>query len=124
MATKIKNKKQEAQRLERELTQNREKLERLRQQMTLEIDHDIDEGDPDIYEREKTLALIEALERKSQNVENALKALAQGDYGVCERCGNPIGLERLKAMPGTTMCVKCKAETERLIKRSSGAPMI
>ena len=35
----------------------------------------------------------------------------------CERCGYEIGAERLKAVPDTTLCVKCKAETEKLIKR-------
>ena len=121
MSTTFKNKKQERERLQRERATCREELTRLREQMMLEVDHDTDEGDPDIYEREKTLALIQALERKAESIEYALKTLEQGDYGICERCGNPIGLERLKAMPGTTLCVKCKGETEKLLRRGFGS---
>lgn len=39
----------------------------------------------------------------------------QGSYGICERCGKPIGPERLQAVPEATRCVSCQvsSETER-----------
>ncbi len=92
-------------------------LDRLRGQMQIEIEHDSDEGDPDVYEREKLLAVMRTLEDKVESIDDALKALDHGHYGVCERCGAEIGAERLKALPGTTLCVKCKAETEKMLKR-------
>jgi RNA polymerase-binding protein DksA len=63
------------------------------------------------------MAVIRTLEDKIGSIDYALKALDQGQYGICERCGNEIGAERLKAVPDTTLCVKCKAETEKMIKR-------
>jgi DnaK suppressor protein len=114
---KAENKKQRRDRLvsERELASN--ELNRLRSQMQTEIEHDADEGDPDIYEREKLLAVIRTLEDKMESLDYAMKALDSGQYGTCERCGSEIGAERLKAMPGTTLCVKCKAATEKILKR-------
>ncbi len=92
-------------------------LGRLREQMKTEIEHDTEDGDPEVYEREKLMAVIRTLEEKIGSIDYALKALDQGQYGICERCGNEIGAERLKAIPDTTLCVKCKAETEKMIKR-------
>jgi DnaK suppressor protein len=35
-----------------------------------------------------------------------------GEYGICEECGEDISLPRLKARPVTTLCVSCKARQE------------
>ncbi len=96
-------------------------LSRLQQQMKTEIEHDTDEGDPDVYEREKLLAVIRTLEDKIESINYAMKALEHGQYGICERCGDEIGAERLKAVPDATLCVKCKAATEKLLKRGFSA---
>lgn len=114
---KAETKKQKRERLIGERAVAVLELGRLREQMQTEIEHDADEGDPDVYEREKLLAVIRALEDKIDSIDHALKALDSGQYGICERCGGEIGAERLKAVPGTTLCVKCKAETEKLLKR-------
>lgn len=37
----------------------------------------------------------------------ALKRIAEGTYGVCVRCGDPIGEARLDALPWTPRCRKC-----------------
>jgi len=111
------SKKQKRERLyaERELAML--ELGRLREQMKTEIEHDTEDGDPEVYEREKLMAVIRTLEDKISSIDYALRALDHGQYGICERCGNEIGAERLKAVPDITLCVKCKAETEKLIKR-------
>jgi RNA polymerase-binding protein DksA len=114
---KTENKKQRRERLVAERALAATELNRLRGQMQTEIEHDADEGDPDIYEREKLLAVIRTLEDKMESLDYAMKALDNGQYGICERCGSEIGAERLKAMPGTTLCVKCKAATEKILKR-------
>ena len=85
--------------------------------MKTEIERDTEDGDPDVYEREKILAVIQSLEGRIESVNHALKALEHGQYGICERCSAEISAERLKAMPDTTLCVKCKAKTEKLLKR-------
>jgi DnaK suppressor protein len=42
-------------------------------------------------------------------VTEALDRLANGDYGLCTRCGNPIPYGRLMIMPETAYCVSCGA---------------
>jgi DnaK suppressor protein len=37
----------------------------------------------------------------------------EGNYGVCQRCGQPIGAERLKAFPYVAYCIECQSLVER-----------
>jgi RNA polymerase-binding transcription factor DksA len=75
----------------------------------------------DIYEREKTLAIIQTLEEKLAAIERALRATERGVYGICEVCGQPINPGRLEVMPHTRTCIKCQARLERLQPRRYGA---
>jgi RNA polymerase-binding protein DksA len=59
-------------------------------------------------ERGKVLALIDRLRGQLRDVERALRKMDEGTYGVCERCGQPIDPERLKALPYSTLCMSCK----------------
>ena len=45
-------------------------------------------------------------------IEEALRRLEDGSYGVCEECGENIGTARLKARPVTTLCIACKSAQE------------
>ncbi len=107
----------EKERLEGERQHTLVELERLREFLKCEVDISEDEGDPDIYEREKNLALVQTLERKLEAIERALRLVADGSYGLCERCGARIEEARLEALPGTTLCVSCKQKIERSAKR-------
>lgn len=50
-------------------------------------------------------------------MEAALRRLSESDYGICEECGNPIGVPRLKANPSARLCVVCQsAEEDGLIQ--------
>ncbi len=65
--------------------------------------HPADEG-TDLFEREKDIALNEHTEKQLNTVNNALRAMDTGTYGICEKCGVPIPLERLEVLPMTTYC--------------------
>jgi DnaK suppressor protein len=53
-------------------------------------------------------------ERKLINkIREAIERLDEGEYGVCEGCGEEIGEARLRARPVTTLCIECKTEQER-----------
>ena len=104
-------------RLEDERQQTVQRLERLREALKEEVEPATDEGYPDIYEREKNLALLQRLEQKLESVNRALRLEQMGHYGICERCGQPIDPARLEALPDTTLCLKCKQEIERLARR-------
>ncbi len=92
-------------------------LERLREALKVEVDVDAEEGDPDLIEREKNVALVSQLEVKRMRVQTALRAIEKGKYGICERCSKEIPTERLEVRPDTMLCVTCQAEVEKLIKR-------
>ncbi len=49
---------------------------------------------------------------KIRDIQSALEKLEYAGYGVCEECGEPIGLSRLKAQPTATLCVDCQAARE------------
>ncbi|HNU86412.1 MAG TPA: TraR/DksA C4-type zinc finger protein [Syntrophales bacterium] len=53
-------------------------------------------------ERKTVLELIEAVKR-----------IEEGNYGICEDCLKPISDKRLQAAPAATLCIECKAETEK-----------
>lgn len=92
-------------------------LERLREALKSEVDVDAEEGDPDLIEREKNVALVSQLERKKEDVEAALRLIEKGKYGICERCSKEIPTERLEVRPDAILCVQCQGEVEKLIKR-------
>ena len=48
-----------------------------------------------------------------RKIEKALARMDEGEYDLCEGCGNPIGRKRLMARPETTYCIVCKEEQER-----------
>lgn len=56
---------------------------------------------------------IDRMTRRLKQVETALKRLDEGVYGVCSKCGGQINIERLKVIPYTTLCVKCKSKLEQ-----------
>lgn len=74
--------------------------------------HQADDG-TELFEREKDITLEQTLRDHLNLVEHALARIEEGTYGACERCGQPIGAERLDAIPETTLCLEHKAEAER-----------
>lgn len=80
---------------------------------------DEDENFPDptdrasLEENRNFLLRIRDRERKLLlKIHEALRRLEQGNYGVCEVCGDPISLARLRARPVTTLCIDCKSNQE------------
>ena len=100
--------------LEKERAETLAELDHLREYLRGEVDADAEEADPDLYEREKILALIRAFENKLESIEQTLRLAEKGTYGICERCGEKIDPGRLEALPHTTLCVKCKSQMERI----------
>jgi DnaK suppressor protein len=72
--------------------------------------HD-DEHDPEGvtigFQRAQLLGLLEGARRDLEAVERAAQRLAEGTYGRCLRCGEPIPAERLEALPAAETCLAC-----------------
>jgi len=67
----------------------------------------------DAMEREKAFQLASAEGRILLELNEALRRIARGEYGVCESCENPILRARLEAMPVARLCLSCKEKEER-----------
>lgn len=70
-----------------------------------------DEHDPEgattAVERSRTDALLAAAGQHLHDLDEAEQRLADGSYGVCESCGRPIPLARLRVRPTARTCVDC-----------------
>lgn len=106
-------------RLQAEKQETVAEIERLRETLRYELDQSTEEGDPDLVEREKNLALLNNLERKLESIEEARRMIREGTYGICQRCGQPIDPARLKAIPHARLCIRCQSEVERKVRVAS-----
>ncbi|MBA2313591.1 MAG: TraR/DksA C4-type zinc finger protein [Actinobacteria bacterium] len=77
-----------------------------------EVEVSVDEGFADsahaTAERSELISHMEQLHAHRAEVWAALERLDAGVYGICERCGDEIGPERLEAMPAARLCMSCK----------------
>ena len=68
--------------------------------------------------RDFTLRLADRERRLIGKVRHALQRIQEGEYGVCESCGEPITYGRLLARPVAAQCIDCKTEAEQLERRA------
>ena len=70
-----------------------------------------DEHDPEgqtiAFERAQLASLLNQARARLADLEAAERRLADGSYGRCERCGQPIAPERLDVRPAATTCIAC-----------------
>ncbi|MDZ7833331.1 MAG: RNA polymerase-binding protein DksA [Desulfobacterales bacterium] len=77
-----------------------------------------DPTDRAAYEADRNFELrIRDREHKLiKKVKKAMDRIENGTFGICEKCGDDIAIERLKARPVTTQCIECKTKEEALEK--------
>ena len=59
--------------------------------------------------RDRESVLIKKIRQSLEDIEN-------GEFGICEDCGEDISIERLKARPVTSFCIRCKTKRESVEK--------
>ncbi|WP_274651826.1 TraR/DksA C4-type zinc finger protein [Paenibacillus humicola] len=69
------------------------------------------------YDREKDVALLEQEDLRLARIDAALEAMADGSYGICRVCGEPIPYERLAAVPDTVYCVEHSPRQDESYRR-------
>jgi len=71
-------------------------------------EHDIELGDTAQKEAiADVMTILDEIEQKEiQNINRALARMELGEYGSCEVCGKRIEVERLEAIPWTSVCSK------------------
>jgi RNA polymerase-binding protein DksA len=65
------------------------------------------------FDREMASTLEENSNHVLSEIDAALARIEIGSFGNCEGCRNPIGIERLEALPWATLCIDCKRRQER-----------
>lgn len=81
------------------------------QELSAYDNHPADLGS-ETFEREKDLALWNNTHELLQRINEAIDHMDKGTYGICEDCGKEIDLERLEAIPYTTLCIHCQHQEE------------
>jgi RNA polymerase-binding transcription factor DksA len=91
------------------LREEADELARDRDPGDVQFDEESGMGDGMNVERERDLALSAQAMAAVDEIDVALEKLGLGTYGICERCGQAIPKERLKAIPWAALCVQCKS---------------
>jgi len=101
------------------LLMRKELLQDVSQSMRSESDH-LKHDIGDFYDhassdrdRELALMLADREREKLTYVDDAVKRIEVGTYGICESCDEVIDKERLMAMPFTKLCLSCQEDLER-----------
>jgi RNA polymerase-binding protein DksA len=71
------------------------------------IDNHMAEIAAPTLDREIDYTLEENSEQVLAEIDEALRRIEEGTYGVCRSCGRPIAEERLEALPWATVCIDC-----------------
>ena len=67
----------------------------------------------DTYDREFSLSLASNERQALYELEDALKKIEEGTFGICEECKILISRTRLRAVPYTRLCLKCQEKKEK-----------
>ncbi|HEB76478.1 MAG TPA: TraR/DksA family transcriptional regulator [Nitrospirae bacterium] len=81
----------------------------------------LDDGDWSVVDLAEDLNLRKLTVHKQtlNKIDEALRKLNEGTYGICEDCGSEISEERLKIIPFAIYCVDCMGKREEIEKLES-----
>ena len=68
--------------------------------------------------RDFSLRLAGRERQMLKKIRYALERMEEGEYGMCESCGEPITYRRLLVRPVATLCIDCKTQAEQIERRS------
>jgi RNA polymerase-binding transcription factor DksA len=118
------------------LKAERERLLEVRRGLEAELPHEsegesaaelsvLDQHQADIgsemFEREKDLSILLAIDSDLRAVSDAIARLERGVYGRCEACDAPIPDDRLEAVPATRFCIE--HETRWELEQAATSPV-
>lgn len=79
----------------------------------------IEAGQPDpidsmqsMNDRDAAAGMLNRFSSTLADVDRALRAVADGEYGICTECERPIALRRLQTIPWASCCVRCQEQLE------------
>lgn len=71
----------------------------------------------DNFDREFSLDIASGEQVLLNRIDEALRKIKEGAFGICENCSKPISAKRLKAVPYAKLCIKCKEDEEKSARR-------
>lgn len=79
------------------------------------VDTALDEGDWAVVDISEDLNLnrLAAHRKTLHNIDEALRKIGEGTYGICEECGEEISEKRLSVLPTATLCISCQENKEQ-----------
>lgn len=110
-----------------DLDQFRRELEKMRRDISEQIEamrtdalnrtdeENIEEDGSGAYTRLSMLGQADKQNQRIHSIDEALRAINKGTYGVCQVCGELIGKERLHALPFAIRCITCKQDYEKKV---------
>jgi DnaK suppressor protein len=66
--------------------------------------------------KEVEWALMNTYNDRLKAIEEAMSRLAEGAYGFCQNCDQPLPEKRLAALPFAQYCIQCQKEKEKVEK--------
>ena len=91
----------------KELQARQERVSRHTRHREDPLPQDFAEQAVELENGETLIALDHELEAELKKIDQALARIESGTYLVCESCAEPIGEERLQALPTSTLCIAC-----------------
>ncbi|MFQ5458102.1 MAG: TraR/DksA family transcriptional regulator [Myxococcota bacterium] len=83
----------------------------------IHLDRDDIPDELDLASSESALSFTGRLRAREatllQKIDRALEKIEEGEFGICESCGEKISVKRLEARPVAELCIDCKVEQER-----------
>jgi YteA family regulatory protein len=80
-------------------------------ELSMYDNHPADVGQ-ELFERSKDIGLQDNARIMLESVNAALARIEENKYGICEKCGHEIALERLQVIPWAGKCLSCQQESE------------
>ena len=105
------------------VTQRELLIENARRALAGDIHLDPDDfpDEMDAASSEINLAFLGRLRERERGlitkIDQALAKIESNEFGLCESCGEEVGIKRLEARPVAELCIDCKSEQERLERR-------
>jgi DnaK suppressor protein len=106
--------------LKSDLEEQRDRLLRTLNKLHEEIRSHAQSGSPDLLDAssgsswsETIFASYTATRQQLCKIEDALRRIACGEFGMCVLCGGVIGLKRLRALPWAGTCLECQQTSEQ-----------
>ena len=82
----------------------------LRRRQSIAIEQSAEEIEQISYDTERELAVADISRHSDlvRQIRAALGRIENGTFGVCQCCRKPIRLKRIKAVPWTSLCIRCQ----------------